>query len=54
MVRCYKCKKRIKKVNLNKVFKLTLGNMENGRFQGEKTYYYHLEELMPSASFKIN
>lgn len=52
MIRCNKCRKRIKKKHLDNVFKLTLGNMKNGFFYGNKTYYYHREELSPNFSFK--
>ena len=45
MVRCNKCKKKIKKNHLNKVFQLILGNMDNGNFYGSEILYYHIEEL---------
>jgi hypothetical protein len=45
MVRCSKCKKRISKDQLNKVFQLTLGKMKNGNFHGNEILYYHVEEL---------
>ncbi len=45
MVRCNKCKKKIKKNHINKVFQLILGNMDNGNFYGSEILYYHIEEL---------
>ena len=54
MIRCNKCQKRIKKKHLDNVFKLTLGNIKNGLFYGNKNYYYHIEELSPKTSLKIS
>ena len=54
MVKCNKCKKKIRKTHLNKVFKLTLGNMKNGNFHGNEILYYHIEELTIQKSLKIN
>ena len=45
MIRCHKCKKKIKKNQRNKVFQVILGNMDNGDFYGSEILYYHVNEL---------
>ncbi|MFX1443144.1 MAG: hypothetical protein ACFFHV_07005 [Promethearchaeota archaeon] len=53
MVRCNNCKKKIKKNQMNKVFQLILGNMDNGNFYGSEILYYHIEELISPKSMKM-
>ena len=54
MVRCSKCKKKIKKSQLNKVFQLTLGNIREGIFYGAEILYYRIEKLTAPNSVKMN
>ena len=53
MVRCNKCKKEIKKSQINKVFQLVLGNMDNGNFYGRKILFYHVKELTAPYSMRL-
>jgi len=41
MINCYLCKREIKIQDLKKSFQITLGNIINGKFYGEKVLYYH-------------
>jgi hypothetical protein len=53
MVRCQYCRKRIKNVQLDKVFKITLGNFKRGVFYGYRTLYYHQHELVSPSSILV-
>jgi len=45
-MRCFKCKKKIRNKEIHEVFQLTLGNIKSGKFHGEKTLYFHMDELI--------
>jgi len=45
MIKCPVCNNEIKLQNLNKHYKITLGDIVNGKFQGKNTFYYHKECL---------
>ena len=42
---CPICTEEIKLQKLNSHFKITLGNLINGKFCGNKTFYYHKDCL---------
>lgn len=42
---CPICREEIKLQKLNSHFKITLGNLINGKFYGNKTFYYHKDCL---------
>ena len=42
---CPICRDEIKLQKLNSHFKITLGNLINGRFYSDKTFYYHKDCL---------
>ncbi len=42
---CPICREEIKLQKLNSHFKITLGNVINGKFYGTKTFYYHKDCL---------
>jgi len=41
MIKCPICKEEIMLQNLNKHYKITLGDIINGKFLGKNTLYYH-------------
>ncbi len=45
MIKCPVCNNEIKLQNLNKHYKITLGDIVNGKFWGKNTFYYHKECL---------
>jgi hypothetical protein len=45
MIKCPVCNNEIKLQNLNKHYKITLGDIVNGKFQGKNIFYYHKECL---------
>lgn len=45
MIICPICKDEIKPQNLNKHYKITLGDIVNGKFLGKNTLYYHKDCL---------
>lgn len=45
MIKCPVCNNEIKLQNLNKHYKITLGDIVNGKFRGKNTFYYHKECL---------
>lgn len=45
MIKCPVCNNEIKLQDLNKHYKITLGDIVNGKFQGKNTFYYHKECL---------
>ncbi|MFW9945226.1 MAG: hypothetical protein ACFFDX_00200 [Candidatus Odinarchaeota archaeon] len=50
MINCYLCKREIKIQDLRKSFQITLGNITNGKFNGEKVFFYHKECLLKDVS----
>ena len=46
MIICPVCGEEIKAANLNKAFKITLGNLLNGKFYGSKSLLYHKDCLV--------
>lgn len=50
MVNCYLCKREIKIQDLRKSFQITLGNIINGKFYGEKVLFYHKDCLLNDLS----
>ncbi|MFX1394742.1 MAG: hypothetical protein ACFFAH_14370 [Promethearchaeota archaeon] len=43
---CDRCGKEINNAHLNKVIKITYGNIKKNTFSGEKVRYYHVECIM--------
>lgn len=41
MISCPLCGEEIKLVSLNDTFKITLGNLINGKFCGSRSLFYH-------------
>jgi hypothetical protein len=41
LIRCPICKGEIQVQNINKHYKITLGDIINGKFWGKNTLYYH-------------
>jgi hypothetical protein len=52
MLKCPICKDEIKPQNLNKHYKITLGDIINGKFRGKTTLYYHKDCLCNNNLFK--
>ena len=52
MIRCPICKDEIKLQNLNQHYKITLGDIVNGKFLGKNTLYYHKECLCNSTHYE--
>lgn len=50
MINCYLCKREIKIQDLRKSFQITLGNIINGKFYGEKVLFYHKDCLLNDVS----
>lgn len=46
MDNCYLCKREIKIQDLRKSFQITLGNLINGKFYGEKVLFFHKDCLI--------
>lgn len=46
MIICNLCSKEILVKELKNSFQITLGNAINGKFSGQKMFFYHLECLM--------
>ena len=42
---CSICKKPIEHHNLDKTYRISLGNMVKNKFYGNKTYFYHIDCL---------
>ena len=45
MVFCSKCKKKINSDKIDSTYKISLGNIINGRFYEKAIYYYHIDCL---------
>lgn len=45
MIYCAECYREINKKDLKNAFQITLGNVKNDTFYGNKTFYYHKECL---------
>lgn len=45
MIKCPICKGELNLQNLNKHYKITLGDIINGKFWGRNTLYYHKDCL---------
>ena len=45
MITCPICKGEIERQNVSKHYKITLGDVVNGKFRGRSTLYYHKECL---------
>ena len=45
MVICSRCKKKIDKDKLTKIYQISVGNIIEDQFHGNITYYYHIECL---------
>ncbi len=50
MINCYLCKREIKIQDLRKLFQITLGNIINGKFYGEKVLFSHKDCLINDVS----
>ncbi len=48
MIKCPLCSEELKEQNLYKYFQITLGDLINGVFKGEKILYFHRECLRTS------
>ncbi|MFW9939009.1 MAG: hypothetical protein ACFFD5_15295 [Candidatus Thorarchaeota archaeon] len=46
MIKCPVCGKEIKHENLNKAFKISLGNLLDGKFYVSKSLFYHTDCLV--------
>lgn len=52
MIVCPICKDEIKSQNLNKHYKITLGDIVNGKFLGKATLYYHKDCLCKEHDYE--
>lgn len=52
MVTCPICKGEIERQNLNKHYKITLGDIINGKFLSKSTLYYHRDCLTNKKIYK--
>jgi hypothetical protein len=54
MIKCPICNDEINLQNLNNHYKITLGDIVNGKFWGKSTLYYHKDCLCNDTHYEKN